>query len=145
MVGLHERYGPATHNLAYEHLLAEEGLGDAAWAYLDRLHGGDGMLDSLVAHADDDLLRLFAVAADGHGEQLAELLTEPLQDADSMLLSDDSPANRLRIAVIVKLCRDLLPEPMVRVQRERLGLMYPKCKELQAMLDEVMGGHLRRT
>lgn len=140
MVAVFEQYKPAVRNLAYEYFLAEEELSDAAWHYLCALQDVAELFDYYVAHADDGLTQLFTVAGVSHGKELASLLLEPLQDADSSVLRDDTPMNRLRIATIMRLCRQSLDETTVRTQRKRLAAMYPKRVELQAMLDEVMDG-----
>lgn len=151
LTNLFEHYGSSSRNRAYEYLLTEENLADAAWEYISTRrpldfpqdNEEDSLLDSLIA-GDTGVAQLFAIASKSNDNLLEQWLTAPLRDADAEVLRSNSASNRLRIATLTQLCCDLVSESVGHAQCNRLRAMYPKRKELQIMLDEVMTGTFDR-
>ena len=148
LVGLFDEYGQhimgMTRNLAYEHLLVEEHLSEAAWRYLQaRMHidESEQVFFRFVKPQFRPMLETLApVIGEAHREEVSALLAQPLRDADSDLLREDTHGRRMRIAEIFCQLIAVGDLECAERQRARLTVMYPRRRELHAVLDAVFAG-----
>lgn len=148
LVELFDEYGQhimgLTRNLAYEHLLVEEHLGEAAWRYLQaRMHidESEQVFFGFVKPQFRPMLETLApVIGEAHREEVGALLAQPLRDADSDLLREDTQGHRMRIAEIFCQLIAMRDLECAKRQRARLTVMYPRRRELHAVLDAVFAG-----
>ena len=148
LVELFDEYGQhimgLTRNLAYEHLLVEEHLGEAAWRYLQarmRIDESEQVFFGFVKPQFRPMLETLApVIGEAHREEVGALLAQPLRDADSDLLREDTQGHRMRIAEIFCQLIAMGDLECAERQRARLTVMYPRRRELHAVLDAVFAG-----
>lgn len=128
---------PVERTQAYERLLLEERLGDAAWKYCERR-----IRDPWARSASSIALveRFLDVFTPDHAAEACELLLKPLHDADSELMRDDSAEHRQDIVRILTRCRPYMGVERVRAETERLLRMYRRRRELQESLKEFLNG-----
>lgn len=131
IVDLQERYhgDPMFHgrNPAYEELLGQEMLSDAAWKYC-KARCRDFRDDKVIE-------RLFAVMAHTRADDACDLLLEPLHDADSDLMRSDSERNINRICSMLRLVAGTAGADKARDEIDRLLRMYRRRKNLRAALE----------
>ncbi|PLS28589.1 hypothetical protein [Bifidobacterium parmae] len=131
IIDLQERYhgDPMFHgrNPAYEALLSQEMLSDAAWKYC-KARCRDFRDDKVIE-------RLFAVMAHTRAEDSCDLLLEPLHDADSDLMRSDSERNVDRVCSILRLVAGAAGSGKARDEIDRLLRMYRSRKSLRVALE----------
>lgn len=148
LVELFDEYGQhimgLTRNLAYEHLLVEEHLGEAAWRYMQaRMHidESEQVFFGFVKPQFRPMLEALApVVGEAHSEEVSVLLAQPLRDADGDLLREDTTSHWMRIAEIFRQLIAAGNLECAERQRARLTTMYPRRRELHAVLDAVFAG-----
>lgn len=138
--------GYDNRSVAYEQLLVQEQLGDAAWNYLRRrkppVGGCEPILMSDSVEDWDSLFSTLApVAALSQREAVVSMLMHPLQDADGDLLHEDTEKNRAKIQRIFRQCIRFGARDRAVQERERLRMMYPRRPQLQMMLDNALEEH----
>lgn len=123
---------PISHAQAYEDLLIEERLEDAAWRYCDRrIH--DPWADDASSIAL--MKRLLDAIGPNHASDACEILLKPLHDADSALMHTDSAEHRRDIIQTLIQCKAHVGIGRIRNEAERLIRMYRSRKELQESLN----------
>lgn len=134
IVDLQQRYhgDPMFHgrNPAYEVLLRQESLTDAAWEYC-KARCSD-------LHDDEVIVDLFDVMARGHAEEACELLLEPLHDADSKVLHNDTEENVEHIRAMLRLVATFVGPSRMRVEAVRLRSMYRYRRSLRDALKRLL-------
>lgn len=138
--------GYDNRNVAYEQLLVQEQLGDAAWNYLCRRQPPVGgcepiLMSDSVKDWDTLFSTLAPVAALSQRDAVVSTLMYPLQDADGDLLHEDTEKNRAKIQRIFRQCIRFGARDRAVRERERLRMMYPRRPQLQMMLDKVLEEH----
>ena len=124
------------HSIAYEELLAQERLSDAAWRYCRR----ESDTPWFGARERASLDRLFDVIAIDHAAEACELTLRPLHDADSALMREDTQENRRKILLTLNRCATYAGPDRARNEAERLLRLYRKRKELREGLTAFMEG-----
>lgn len=123
-------------SIAYEELLAQERLSDAAWRYCRRGAGTPWF----GARERASLDRLFDVIAIDHAAEACELILRPLHDADSALMREDTQENRREILLALRRCATYAGPDRARSEAERLLRLYRRRKELREGLTAFMEG-----
>ncbi|MBW3080843.1 hypothetical protein [Bifidobacterium saguinibicoloris] len=134
IVDLQQRYhgDPMVHgrNPAYEMLLKQERLGEAAWEYC-RSRNRDLRADAVIDE-------LFAVMAESDAEQACALLLEPLHDADSPLMRADTQEHIERICTVLRRLADSLGPDRMRTETDLLLRRYRRRKALREALERLL-------
>ncbi|OZG58458.1 hypothetical protein BTIS_0827 [Bifidobacterium tissieri] len=138
MVEVHQRYyrDPmlSGRQLAYEELLLSERLSDAAWRYCKvRCHSRY----TLASEAAELMERMFDVVSERHAEEACDILLAPLHDADSPMLSNDSPERVTQIITVLRKCLPYVGN-RVREECERLYGMYRHRQLLRSELKKLL-------
>ncbi|KAA8829873.1 hypothetical protein [Bifidobacterium tissieri] len=138
MVAVHQRYyrDPmlSGRQLAYEELLLSERLSDAAWRYCKvRCRSRY----ALVGEGAKLMERMFDIVSKRHAEEACDILLAPLHDADSPMLSNDSPEHVTQIIAVLRKCLPYV-ENQVREECERLYGMYRHRQLLRSEVKKLL-------
>jgi hypothetical protein len=116
----------------YETLLKQERLSDAAWQYCTMQSQG---------WRDDELIMdMFELMAQDHRDEACALLLEPLYDADSRLMSNNTAEGAGQVVALLRRCAAVMGTQRATAEAERLMGMYRSRTGLRHALEALIAG-----